>query len=93
VKPQTVWDGTPREANELADALANNCECVVAQPDGNRLITCAAHAMVDQQRTLDGLLFARYMANRLVAEELGLTAESASQAVSQAGVPAQAPAA
>jgi hypothetical protein len=39
---------------------------------GVRLLTCEAHAMIGDQRTLDGLVFARYMLGRLLDEEFGL---------------------
>lgn len=70
MKAQPVWHGTPQEANDLANSLANNCACEFGQL-GTRVATCAAHAMIEDQRTLDGLVFARYMAERLVAEEFG----------------------
>jgi hypothetical protein len=71
VKTQPAWHGTPQEANDLADSLAHNCACEFGHM-GARLATCAAHAMIEDQRTLDGLLFARYMAERLIAQEFGL---------------------
>ena len=72
MKTQPAWHGTPQEANDLADSLAHNCACEFGQM-GDRLATCDAHAMIEDQRTLDGLVFARYMAERLIAQEFDLT--------------------
>jgi hypothetical protein len=71
VKAQPIWHGTRQEANDLVNSLANNCACEYGQ-FGARLSTCAAHAMMEDQRTLDGLLFARYMVERLLAQEFAL---------------------
>jgi hypothetical protein len=68
VKAQPVWHGTAQEGNDLVKSLANNCACEFGQ-FGARLSTCAAHAMMEDQRTLDGLVFARYMVERLLAQE------------------------
>jgi hypothetical protein len=73
MKAQPVWHGTPQEANDLVNSLANNCACEFGQ-SGVRLSTCAAHAMIEDQRTLDGLVFARYMAECLLAQEFALPA-------------------
>ena len=70
VKVETVWHGSVQEATDLSNALANNCDCEFGHM-GVRVTTCRAHAMVEDQRVLDGLLFARYMVDRLIAEELG----------------------
>ena len=70
MKAQSIWHGTPREANDLATAIANNCTCEFGHM-GARLVTCAAHGMLEDQRTLDGLVFARYITERLIAQEFG----------------------
>jgi len=71
VNIRSVWHGTPQEAISLANALTNNCACEFGHM-GTRLTTCAAHAMIEDQRTLDGLVFARYMVERLIAQEFDL---------------------
>ena len=69
---EVVWHGTAEEANDFATALAHNCNCQY-DTDGNRIVTCAAHVLAEDQRTIDRLVFARYMAARLVEQEFGLT--------------------
>lgn len=69
-----VWHGSQAETFELLQALSRNCSCVVTA-EGVRLSTCAPHQMlVDDQRAIDGLLFARRIAERLRAEEFSLPA-------------------
>lgn len=64
-----IWHGTQAETFELLQALSRNCSCVVTA-EGGRLSTCAPHQMlVSEQRAVDGLLFARRIADRLRAEE------------------------
>ena len=62
------WKGTTDEALALLHALREHCECRV---DGGRIVAaCASHTMLAfDQRAVDGLLFMRRMASRLVAEE------------------------
>ena len=61
-----MWHGTKIEWNDLNLAVASNCTC--AEP--NRLdVTCAAHQLLGEQRSLDRLLFERRNASRLVQEE------------------------
>ena len=65
----TIWHGTQSESFELVAALSRNCSCEVAA-DGTRLKTCAPHQMlIDDQRALDGLLYARRIRHRLLKEE------------------------
>lgn len=71
MKDEPVWHGSGEEAHDLASSLANNCACEF-DPYGERAWTCMAHRMLDDQRTLDRLLFARYMAERLLIQEFGL---------------------
>ena len=67
-----LWHGTQTEALELLQALSRNCSCVVTA-EGVRLSTCAPHEMLSSdQRAVDGLLFARRIAERLRSEELDL---------------------
>lgn len=63
-----TWNGTTEEALILLHALQANCACRVE--DGRTLAPCAPHSMlVRDQRAVDGLLFMRRMAARLLAEE------------------------
>ncbi len=64
-----IWHGTQSETFELLQALSRNCSCVVTA-EGVRLSTCAPHQMlVNEQRAIDGLLFARRIRERLQGEE------------------------
>ena len=66
---QIIWHGTQQESFALVGAVARNCTCEVG-PDGVRTLTCSPHRMLTaDQRALDGLLFARRMADRLLREE------------------------
>jgi hypothetical protein len=67
--PQVVWHGTQQESFDLVNAIARNCTCEFGLM-GVRLATCAPHRMLtEDQRALNGLLFARRMAERLSREE------------------------
>jgi hypothetical protein len=69
----TVWYGTHAEQLALLAAVSHHCTCEFA-PLGPRVVTCEPHRMLlEDQRALDGLVFARRFAQRLRAEE-GLTA-------------------
>ena len=64
-----VWHGTQQESFDLVNAIARNCTCEFGLM-GVRLATCAPHRMLtEDQRALNGLLFARRMADRLRQEE------------------------
>ena len=66
---QVVWHGTQQESFDLVNAIARNCTCESGLM-GVRLATCAPHRMLtEDQRALNGLLFARRMAERLRHEE------------------------
>jgi hypothetical protein len=63
-----TWNGTTDEALALLHALRAHCECRVDA--GRTVAPCASHAMLARdQRAVDGLLFMRRMAARLLAEE------------------------
>jgi hypothetical protein len=65
----TSWHGTPQERRDLLRALSRNCACE-SGPMGTRLSSCAAHRMlVEDQRALNGLVYARRLADRLRQEE------------------------
>ncbi len=66
---RVTWYGTQEESFDLVNAVARNCACEFGLM-GVRLTTCAPHQMlVEDQRALNGLLFARSIADRLKAEE------------------------
>ncbi len=63
-----TWNGTTDEALALLAALSQHCDCRIEQ--GRILTVCASHTMLaNDQRAVDGLLFMRRMAERLLAEE------------------------
>ena len=74
---QVVWHGTQQESFDLVNAIARNCTCEFGLM-GVRLATCAPHRMLtEDQRALNGLLFARRMAERLRREEFSLSESAA----------------
>src|SRR5436190_540533 len=65
---RTTWNGTADEALALLHALRQHCDCRVEA--GRTVAACTAHLMLAyDQRAVDGLLFMRRMAPRLLAEE------------------------
>jgi hypothetical protein len=63
-----IWRGTAMESQALVDAIDHNCTCEFWR--NVRLTCCTAHRMlVEDQRALDGLLFARRITDRLRCEE------------------------
>jgi hypothetical protein len=65
-----AWHGTGLETKSLLEAVSHNCVCEFGLM-GARVSTCGAHQMpADDQRALNGLLFGRYLAPRLVREEM-----------------------
>jgi len=75
-----TWNGTTDEALVLLHALREHCECRV--DNGRTVAICASHTMlVRDQRAVDGLLFMRRMAARLLAEEFDLAPERATAAI------------
>jgi hypothetical protein len=66
---ELIWNGTPEECLELLAAVQRNCTCRV-DVRGARVSVCDAHTMlVQHQRVLNGLLFARRIAQRFICEE------------------------
>ena len=64
-----IWHGSQQASLELLAAVAHNCACRVR--DGKTVSPCAAHRMlVEDQRAIDGLLFARTIVAHLLKEEL-----------------------
>ena len=75
---QTLWNGTQHEIIDLLDAIGRYCTCEF-DAQGIRLTTCPPHRMLlEDQRALDGLLFARHMASRWRLEEFALIPADAS---------------
>jgi hypothetical protein len=71
------WNGTTDEALALLQALREHCDCRVDH--GRILAPCSGHTMLARdQRAIDGLLFMRRMAARLLVEEFAFTEEHAS---------------
>jgi hypothetical protein len=69
-----TWNGTTDEALALLHALREHCDCAVSE--GRTVSPCASHSMLaHDQRAVDGLLFMRRMAARLLAEEFVVPAE------------------
>jgi hypothetical protein len=64
-----VWNGTLTEQLDLMAAVQHNCDCSYDVTDGCRT-ACSGHTMLTRdQRALDGLLWNRYLAKRLLTEE------------------------
>jgi hypothetical protein len=58
-----IWNGTPSEYLELVCILDRNCECEQG------MTPCGAHALRDDQRALNGLLYGRRLAAQFGYEE------------------------
>jgi hypothetical protein len=64
-----AWHRTHREQLDLLSAVIRHCTCRIGF-DGTKLAVCPPHCMlIEHQRVLDGLLFARRLTERLEAEE------------------------
>lgn len=63
-----VWNGTTSEYVELIRVVERNCSCEFGLM-GVRLTRCNAHALTEDQRALNGLLYGRRLAARLRDEE------------------------
>lgn len=73
-----TWNGTTEEALALLRALRAHCECRIDA--GRTVAPCAVHTMLTHdQRAIDGLLFMRHMAARLVTEEFNLVEQQRQQ--------------
>ena len=69
---QVTWNGTTDEALALLHALRAHCECGIEE--GRVVSPCGPHSMLaHDQRAVDGLLFMRRMAVRLLTEEFAVT--------------------
>lgn len=63
-----AWHGTEEEAYDLHAAMANNCAWPECEPDWIAK-DCPVHGILDDQKTLDRLVFARRYAERLDDQE------------------------
>lgn len=65
--PKVVFHGTSEEAYALVASLDHNCTCV---KEGDEPKVCLMHqGILYEQRFADGLLFARRISAKLIAEE------------------------
>jgi len=62
-----TWKGTEREEQELRAAVERHCAC--GPPDGPAMLCTAHEILIADQATLDRLVFARRIADRLRREE------------------------
>jgi hypothetical protein len=63
-----TWQGTNRELARLERVLSRNCECVDAML-GLPPCVCPAHAMLQDQSTLDHLLYVYRMRKVFITRE------------------------
>jgi len=70
VATMVFWHGDAAEQVALLQAVARNCTC--SSDDGIVNGSCPAHRALLDQRWLDGLLFARYLSERLLIDEFCL---------------------
>lgn len=67
----TTWPGTDVEIVALLGAADRHCTCRYRR---DRLVgACPAHEMLSHPRIVHGLVFARRIADRLLAEEFAST--------------------
>jgi hypothetical protein len=58
-----VWHGDTAQVQQLLAAIELNCTC------RDKSGSCTAHQALLSQRFLDGLLYARWLREQLLAEE------------------------
>jgi hypothetical protein len=64
-----IWYGTEEERRDLLASIERNCMCGF-DAKGARISVCEAHTLlVQRQRVLDGLVFARRIARLFIREE------------------------
>jgi hypothetical protein len=68
-KRLAVWHGTRGLALELRHVVRQHCTCATEPPPA---AACASHDLLFDQRAIDGLLFGRWIAVRLMREEFSL---------------------
>lgn len=65
-----IWHGTSAESDDLLAALDRNCTCQYEETTGAKTSNCPGHLMMlEDQKTLDGLLFYRSIVKCLEREE------------------------
>jgi hypothetical protein len=64
-KHLVAWHGSKRLALELRHVLRQHCTCDLDESGTG----CASHGLLFNQRAVDGLLFGRWLAVRLLREE------------------------
>ena len=64
-----TWHGTENESLELLVSLSQHCACEYTR-QGERTAVCSSHRLLEDQRALDGLVFARRIRATLMREEL-----------------------
>jgi hypothetical protein len=72
ISRSVTWHGTESEEQELVAAVEQHCACT--PPDDGDELCAAHHLLISDQRTLDRLVFARRIADKLRREE-GLPVE------------------
>src|SRR5258707_12142940 len=70
---KAIWQGTDDELARLHGAIAHYCDCVPPML-GLPVQTCPAHAMLDEQRALDHLLYVLRVRGLFVRREFYATA-------------------
>jgi hypothetical protein len=65
--PTQQWNGTTRELERLCAAIERNCAC--DEPVLQARPTCAAHALLSRQTTLDHLLFVYRTRQQFISQE------------------------
>jgi len=65
----TIWHGDAAAALALQVAVEHNCTCHVDSSGVTVPGNCGAHQAMLSQRFVDGILFGRYLAERLLIEE------------------------
>ena len=63
------WHGTHDELSSLRSAVVRHCACPSNDGDAPMNASCTAHAMLEDQRTLDHLLFAYRVRRRFTKGE------------------------
>ena len=64
----SIWKGDVASITQLQVAVMNNCTC--EHDDAGRVSgQCSAHQAMLDQRFVDGILFGRWLLERLLAEE------------------------
>jgi hypothetical protein len=65
-----IWHGSNEQRQRFQHVIERNCTCEIDE-HGTISGRCPAHLAILDQRFLDGLLWAHYLREQLLAEELG----------------------